>query len=95
MKYKEFIRNGGKAGLSLKEFAELIKINRISLSNYSQKGKVPDHLAVIATLMGILPGGDIPFVTYGQYRFRLRGRKESGIVLFAKSYFSGYNQYQF
>ena len=62
MKYKEFIRNIGKAGLSLKEFAELIKINRISLSNYSQKGEVPDHLAVIATLMGILADNDIPFI---------------------------------
>lgn len=52
MTYYEFLRQLGKAGLTVKEFAELIRMNRISISNNSKQGKVPSHLAVIACLMG-------------------------------------------
>ncbi|MGZ4957633.1 MAG: hypothetical protein ACXV7J_00135 [Methylomonas sp.] len=52
MTYEEFQRHIGKAGLTIREFAELIKMNRISLSNYGKKGEVPSHLAVIAVLLG-------------------------------------------
>ena len=51
MTYYEFLRQLGKAGLTVKEFAELIRMNRISINN-SKQGKVPSHLAVIACLMG-------------------------------------------
>lgn len=52
MTYDEFQRQIGKAGLTLKEFADLVKMNRVSLSNYGRKGEVPTHLAVIAALLG-------------------------------------------
>lgn len=52
MTYKEFQRQIGKAGLTIREFADLVKMNRISISNYGQKGEVPSHLAVIAALLG-------------------------------------------
>lgn len=52
MKYEEFQRHIGKAGLSLREFAALVKMNRVSLSNYGKKGEVPTHLGVIAALLG-------------------------------------------
>jgi hypothetical protein len=52
MTYEEFQRHLGKAGLTIREFAELVKMNRVSLSNYAKKGEVPSHLAVIATLLG-------------------------------------------
>ena len=52
MTYEEFQRQIGKAGLTIRQFAELVKMNRISLSNYGKKGEVPSHLAVIAALMG-------------------------------------------
>lgn len=52
MTYTEFQRHVGKAGLTIKSFAELIRMNRISLSNYAKQGDVPSHLAVIATLLG-------------------------------------------
>ena len=52
MTYDEFQRQIGKAGLTIRQFAELVKMNRISLSNYSKKGEVPSHLAVIAALLG-------------------------------------------
>lgn len=52
MTYDEFLRHLGKAGLTLRQFAELVKMNRVSLSNYAKKGEVPSHLAVISALMG-------------------------------------------
>jgi len=52
MTYDEFLRHLGKAGLTLRQFAELVKMNRVSVSNYGKKGEVPSHLAVISALMG-------------------------------------------
>lgn len=52
MTYDEFQRHVHKAGLTLKAFADLVRMNRISLSNLAQKGEVPTHLAVIAALLG-------------------------------------------
>lgn len=52
MTYEEFQRHLGKAGLTLRQFADLLKMNRISLSNYGKKGEVPSHLALIVALMG-------------------------------------------
>ncbi len=52
MTYVEFQRHVGKAGLTIKAFAALIRMNRISLSNYAKQGEVPSHLAVIAALLG-------------------------------------------
>jgi 23S rRNA maturation-related 3'-5' exoribonuclease YhaM len=61
MNYKEFRRQLGKAGLSGKEFASLVKINPNSLANYSKKGKVPSHWAIIASLMGEMAEHNIDF----------------------------------
>lgn len=52
MDFEEFKRHLGKAGLTTREFAELLCMNRNSISNYAATGKVPSHLAVIAALMG-------------------------------------------
>lgn len=52
MTYIEFQRHVGKAGLTVKAFADLVKMNRVSLSNYAKMDTVPSHLAVIAALMG-------------------------------------------
>jgi len=49
--YEEFKRRLGKAGLSVKEFADLVQISCNSVSNYAAKGAVPAHLAIAATLM--------------------------------------------
>lgn len=61
MTYDEFQRQIGKAGLTIRQFAELVKMNRISLSNYGKKGEVPSHLAVIAALMGEMADRKIDF----------------------------------
>lgn len=52
MTYDEFRWQLGKAGLSVKSFAELIKQNPNSITNYAAQGEVPPHLAIIAALMG-------------------------------------------
>lgn len=52
MEFEEFKRHLGKAGLTTRKFAELLCMNRSSISNYAATGKVPSHLAVIVALMG-------------------------------------------
>lgn len=61
MDYEEFRRQLGKAGLTAKEFAELVKLNRNSITNYAQSGAVPSHLAVIAALLGEMAEHKIDF----------------------------------
>ena len=61
MNYDEFLRHVGKSGLTLKEFAGLIQMNRVSISNLSKKRAVPSHLAVIACLMGEMAERKIDF----------------------------------
>ena len=61
MTYDEFRRQLGKAGLTSKEFAELIKQNPISITNHAARGKVPVHLAVIAALMGDMAESKLDF----------------------------------
>jgi hypothetical protein len=61
MTYDEFQRHIGKAGLTIREFAELVKMNRSSLSNCSKKGEVPSHLAIIAALLGEMADQKIDF----------------------------------
>jgi hypothetical protein len=50
VRYEQFASELGKGGLSIPAFADLLGMNRNSVSNYSQ-GDVPSHLAVIATLI--------------------------------------------
>jgi len=55
MDYEEFKRNVGKAGLSLKEFASLIKANPNSITNLANKEeRIPKNLAIISSLLGEL-----------------------------------------
>ena len=61
MDYREFQRQLGKAGLRAREFADLIRMSRNSVTNYSKKGTVPPHLAVIASLLGEMAEHQIEF----------------------------------
>lgn len=61
MTYDEFKRQLGKAGMTAYEFADLIKMNRNSVTNCSQRGTVPSHLAVIASLMGEMAENGLDF----------------------------------
>jgi transcriptional regulator with XRE-family HTH domain len=50
MTYGAFLAELGKAGLTVRAFADLIGMNRNSVSNYARAGVVPRHLALIAAL---------------------------------------------
>ena len=52
MDYVEFTRNIRKAGLTIKEFAYLIKTHPNSITNLSKKEQMPKNLAIIAVLLG-------------------------------------------
>ena len=60
MSYMDFLVELGKAGLSVRAFAELVGMNPNSISNYARTGELPAHLALIAVLIvGISEmGGD-------------------------------------
>ena len=59
--YDEFLRQLGKAGLNVRSFAELIRMNRNSVSNYARRGDVPAHLAIIAVLLGEMAERGVDF----------------------------------
>jgi len=61
MTYFEFRDQLKRARLTVREFASLVKMNENSITNYSQKGVVPSHLAVIALLMGEMADHQIEF----------------------------------
>jgi hypothetical protein len=61
MDYEEFRRQIGKAGLTNKTFANLVKINSNSITNYKKDGAVPDHWAIVALLMGVMADHKIDF----------------------------------
>lgn len=61
MRYDELIRNIAKAGLEIKEFAELIKANPNSITNLKAKDKIPKNIAIIAVLLGEMKEGNLSF----------------------------------
>ncbi|MTD33407.1 XRE family transcriptional regulator [Paludibacterium sp. dN 18-1] len=63
MTYDEFRRQLGKAGLTVKGFAELIKQTPNSITNYATHGEVPPHLAIIAALMGDMAESGLDYRT--------------------------------
>lgn len=61
MEYSGFLNELGKAGLTVSGFAGLIGMRANSISNYAKSGGIPDHLAIIATLLGELNVNGIPY----------------------------------
>lgn len=82
MTYDEFLAELGKAGLTVRGFAELVSMNRNSVSNYARSSEVPRHLAVIAVLLAELNMHGIPFQTaierVGYSRKKPRGKGKPG-----------------
>jgi antitoxin component HigA of HigAB toxin-antitoxin module len=54
MNYKELKLNIARAGLTLKEFAELIGSHPNSITNLKQREAVPKNIAIISILMAEL-----------------------------------------
>ena len=63
MSYDEFIAELGRAGLSVRKFAELVGMRPNSVSNNAKRGEVPAHLAVIAALLSEFGGSPYPTST--------------------------------
>lgn len=61
MTYDELQRHIGKAGLRSNEFARLLGMNPISISNMRKRGEVSKHLAVVAVLLGDMAERGIDF----------------------------------
>jgi hypothetical protein len=61
MSYDDFIIELAKAGLSIRRFASLLGMRPNSISNNKQKGDVPTHLAVIASLLAEMASHKIAF----------------------------------
>ena len=61
MIYDDFITELNKAGLSVRRFADLMRMQPNSISNNKKKGEVPDHLAVIASLLAEMSIHNINF----------------------------------
>lgn len=80
MTYDEFRRQLGKAGLSAKSFAELIKQNPNSITNYAAQGEVPPHLAIIVTLMADMADHELDFrVALSRIRFEAAKHRGSAV----------------
>ena len=77
MTYEEFKCELGKAGLTVREFAELIRMNPNSVTNCSMKGVVPSQLAVIAALMGEMHERKVDF-RYVLARIEIEPKKPRG-----------------
>ncbi|HRN43331.1 MAG TPA: hypothetical protein PLH20_00810 [Flavobacterium sp.] len=61
MPYSEFQRLIGKAGLTIKEFAELLEMNPNSITNYHKVGIVPSHIAIIISLISTMKDKGLDF----------------------------------
>ena len=85
MPYAAFREELRKAGLSVREFAELIGMNPNSISNYARAGELPTHLALIAVLVvGISEmGGDYRRIMSRVGRVRKQPRGSARLGRFA------------
>jgi len=61
MTYDDFIAELSKSGLSVRAFADLVCMHPNSISNNAQRGEVPAHLAIIATLVAELNLRDVAY----------------------------------
>lgn len=61
MTYYQLVKNIRKSGLTIKEFASLIKISPTAITNYSKADRIPNHLAIISTLICEMETNNIDF----------------------------------
>ena len=61
MRYNDFLHELGKAGLTVRGFADLLAMRPNSVSNNASRGEVPSHLAVIASLLAEMQLHQIPY----------------------------------
>ena len=92
MTYEEFRRQIGKAGLTNTAFADLVKINRNSITNFKKDGEVPVHWAIVAVLMAEMADGKLDFKE-PLSKIEIESKKVRGTA--AKGRFGGSKQTDF
>ncbi|AGP80482.1 hypothetical protein I533_02445 [Alteromonas mediterranea MED64] len=83
MTYEEFSRQLGKAGITAKEFAVLLKKHPNSVTNNAKTGQIPNELGVIATLIGVLADNNIEYRELIS-KLELKKRKSRGAAEIGK-----------
>lgn len=61
MTYDEFKRHLGKAGLTVQEFATLVRMHPSAVTNCAQSGRVSRWMAIAAALMGEMAEHGVDF----------------------------------
>ena len=61
MPYFEFLAELERAGLNVRNFADLIGMNPNSITNYAGKGEVPQHIALVAVLVAEMAAGGLDY----------------------------------
>ncbi len=59
MDYQTFKLCVRRAGMEIKDFAGMVGLNHRSISNYSKRGEIPMHLAIMAVMMVELVKQDV------------------------------------
>ena len=59
--YFEFLAELERAGLNVRNFADLIGMNPNSITNYAGKGEVPQHIALVAVLVAEMAAGGLDY----------------------------------
>lgn len=77
MTYIEFCRHLGKAGITAKDFATLLKKHPNSVTNNAKNNRIPNELGVIAALIGEMAENEIEFKKTIE-RLELKKRKPRG-----------------
>ena len=60
MTFDEFVVELGRAGLSIRGFASLLRMRPNLITDNGKRGEVPSHLAVMAALLSELRLSDVP-----------------------------------
>jgi hypothetical protein len=63
MPYVKFLAELERAGLSVRSFAEMIGMNPNSITNYAGRGELPQHIALVAVLVGEMAAHGLDYRT--------------------------------
>lgn len=76
MDYPTFRKTLAHAGLSIREFADLLHMNKNSITNYAKHGEVPAHLGIIAQLIVALADRNVDFrAAFANIPMRIKHRR--------------------
>jgi hypothetical protein len=89
MTYTEFVDRVGRARLSIRGLARLVCTHANTFTNYAKDNHVPDHWAIVATLLAEMARHDVDFST-PLSRLELTPKKTRGGA--AKGKFGGSKQ---